>query len=94
MEPGSLSLSSGAGQESKQADEAEGSRTGLTVLLSRKDGTCKQDGFSKDLLEVISKLSPFSESLGVTLVTLRKMVPKTLNNLAVREFSLKKHYRI
>lgn len=63
----------------------------MTVLLSgdhkQKMELARQGGFSKHLLEIISKLSPFSDSLEVPLVTLRKKVPKTLNNLAGREFS-------
>lgn len=62
----------------------------MTVVLSgdhkQKMELVKQDGFSKNLLEIISKPSPFSDSLEVPLVTLRKMVLKTINNLAGREF--------
>lgn len=62
----------------------------MTVLFSGNDKLKMQfvnrDGFSNDLLEIISKLSPFGDSLQVTLVTLRKIVLKTLNSFAGREF--------
>lgn len=60
------------------------------VLLSGNDmqkmELASQDGFSNDVLEIIFKMGSFSDSLGVTLVTLCKMVLKTLNSLPGGQF--------